>query len=165
MRSFSGFYFFLTVFMYIGEMAVHHNDYFKPFLQSGTLFLVASIAVALIKPYQRTQNNILDSLLLAHIAVIFTALSGDVQKLLILNILLLFPFAAMILFLLHSKLYKVSHDHCFKRTVNNCLQYCDIWHCIKKESIRRASIDGHVGEQSLIFPNTVNIGITQYGAC
>ena len=31
MRSFSGFYFFLIAFTYVGEVCVHHSEYFKPF--------------------------------------------------------------------------------------------------------------------------------------
>lgn len=164
MRSFSGLYFFLIIFMYFCEVAVRRSDYFKPFVLSGTLFLIAALTVALIKPYRKTENNKLDSLLLANIAIIFTVLCADISKLLILNILLFVPFAAMILFLLQSKLYKVSHDHCSKRTLYNCLQNCNTCHCLKKTT-ESSLTDSDLHEQSLILPNADNIDIAQYGAC
>ena len=173
MRSFSGFYFLLLVVMYFAEFSVHYSDYFKRFLSCATLLLIAALTVALIKPYQKTQNNVLGSLLLAHIAVIFTVLSADVQKLLVLNILLFFPFAAMILLLLYSKLYKVSHDNFSECTRYNCLQHCNICRCMKKKPTERSSTDSHLNEQSFTLSNEGNIdithadnsGITQYGAC
>ena len=71
MRSFSGFYFFLIVFTYVGEACVHHSEYFKPFFLAGTLYLTAALTIAIIRPYQKVRMNVLDSILLSIIAVIF----------------------------------------------------------------------------------------------
>ena len=158
MRCFSGFYFFLIVFTYVGEVSVHRSEYFKPFFLAGTLFLIAALTIALIRPYQKARMNILDSLLLSIIAIIFYDLSADIWKLLILNILLLAPAAILILMLFYSKLYKLSREVCFKlgpRSGCNCFKFS------QSTLIQSSSSDCLTKEQPLIPSTTV----IQYGAC
>ena len=159
MRSFSGFYFFLIVFTYVSEVCVHRSDYFKPFFMSGTLFLIAAVTIALIRPYQKTHMNVLDSILLSIMAIIFYDLCADTSRLLILKILFLAPIAILTLRLLHSKLFKASHDFCSKLVSKNscsCFKFTN-----SSKPINSFSANSVPKEQPLIPSSTV----IQYGAC
>ena len=163
MRSFSGLYFFLIVLAYFSELCVHRSEYFKPFFMPGTLFLIAALTTALIRPYQAARMNILDSLLLSIIALVFYDLSVDISKLLILKILLLAPIATLLLTLLHSKLYKVLHNLYFKFVPkdgfrNNCFKFS------QKSLIQNSSADCVPKEQPLNEIQT-SCTIINYGAC
>lgn len=126
MRSFSGFYFFLIVFTYIGEACVHRSDYFKPFFLAGTLFLTAALTIAIIRPYQKARMNVLDSILLSIIAVIFYDLSADILRVLILYVLFLVPIVIILtLMLLHNRLCKASLDLMLRHS-KSCKASCRI---------------------------------------
>jgi hypothetical protein len=78
MRSFCGLYFFLVILM----SQVHHHFlklklHISPWLSSAFIFLTFSLLIALIQPYKKKHINILDSLLLAHLAVIYVLFSRD----------------------------------------------------------------------------------------
>ena len=143
-----GFYFFLIIFTYAGEACVHRSIYFKPFFLAGTLFLIASLTIAIIRPYQKARMNILDSILLSTIAVVFYNLCADITGLLILNVLLLAPIAILTLVLLQSKLCKASVT-------------CFLFQEVKNKPKRNSSADSQQKQQPLIPSSTV----IQYGAC
>ena len=117
MRSFSGFYFFLIVFTYVGEVCAHRSEYFKPFFLAGTLYLTAALTIAIIRPYQKVRMNVLDSILLSIIAVIFYDLCADILRLLVLNILLLAPISILTL---HSKKSRVILTRMVKVAIIPC---------------------------------------------
>ena len=102
--------------------------------------------------------NVLDSILLSIIAVIFYDLCADILRQLILNILLLAPTAILTLMLLHSKLYKASCDSCFKLMPKDS---CNRFKFSKSTPIRSSSADCLPKQHPLIPSSTV----IQYGSC
>ena len=160
MRCFSGLYFFLIVFMYVGEVCVRRSEYFKHFFLAGTLFFTAALTIALIKPYQKAHMNILDSLLLFIIAITFYDLCADISKLLILHILLLTPIAMLTLLLLYSKLHKVSCDLCLKLIPKSVS--CNCFKFSKNTSIQSSSSADCLTKEQPLLPSTT---VIHYGAC
>ena len=71
MRSFSGLYFIVRISVLIvygiaDLLKVSNND---PWLPRGILFSVTALVIALLRPYKATYMNILDTLLLIHLAI------------------------------------------------------------------------------------------------
>ena len=111
MRSFSGLYFFLIFLIAIYQAEHVHLDKFKlsVWLYAAFLFLVSAVLVASVRPYKQKYMNVLDTLLLVHLNVVFMLLSrkyfpGDGTQVyvillipqVVLGLLLLYKLCAML---------------------------------------------------------------------
>ena len=68
MRSFSGMYFVLRIIIYfaatLGRITLHLNQH----LTQGFVFTIAVLLIALSRPYKKTYMNVVDTILLSHMA-------------------------------------------------------------------------------------------------
>ena len=79
MRSFSGLYFFLIFLISIYQADHVDLDKFKlsGWLYAAFLFLASAVLIASLRPYKQKYMNILDTLLLMHLNVVFMLLSRE----------------------------------------------------------------------------------------
>jgi hypothetical protein len=70
MRSFSGIYFLLRILIYLAGEISRITLKFNPPLVQGFIFSVTALLVALSRPYKSSFMNIMDSILLLHMATI-----------------------------------------------------------------------------------------------
>ena len=70
MRSFSGIYFLLRVLIYLTGEISRITLNFNPPLVQGFVFSITALFIALSQPYRKTWTNIMDSVLLLHMATI-----------------------------------------------------------------------------------------------
>ena len=78
MRNFAGFYFLLQYLLCISHSLLHHlKSLFSIPSTFSLVFISAAMLVSLIRPYKRMYVNVLDTLLLSLLAVIFHLLSTD----------------------------------------------------------------------------------------
>ena len=68
MRSFSGIYFLLRIIIYLAEIISRATLNMDQYLTRGFVFSVTALLIALIRPYKKTYMNIVDTLLLTHMA-------------------------------------------------------------------------------------------------
>ena len=77
-RSFAGLYFILRPLPFIaraisGILMILNND---PYFSRSIVFIVTSLVIALCRPYNKMYMNMLDSLLLAHLAILCHLISS-----------------------------------------------------------------------------------------
>ena len=68
MRSFSGIYFLLRIIIYLAEIISRATLKQDKYLTCGFIFSVTALLIALSRPYKKTYMNIVDTLLLSHMA-------------------------------------------------------------------------------------------------
>ena len=114
MRSFSGIYFFLVFSLVVAVLLLCDILHCGVWFFRGTLFLITAVLIALCRPYKKMYMNVCDTLLLSHLALICYMFSldsrGKQSFVLIVQVILLFPFAVLILvifFKLFRKLYSL----------------------------------------------------------
>ena len=78
MRSFAGLYFILRPLVFIaGSVAsillISNND---PYFPRSIMFIATALIIALCRPYKKMYMNVLDSLLLAHLAIVCHLISS-----------------------------------------------------------------------------------------
>ena len=70
MRSFSGIYFLLRIIIYLSEHISRATFKQDKYLTCGFVFSVTALLIALSRPYKKTYMNLVDSILLSHMATI-----------------------------------------------------------------------------------------------
>ena len=100
MRCISGSYFFLRIMPFLIKLttriiSAHYT--FVHWFYSGTLFLIAALTVALVKPYQKAYMNCLDTLILSNLALIHYIFLSGASILLAMRILLATPISVFII--------------------------------------------------------------------
>ena len=70
MRSFSGIYFLLRIAIYSAETVSRITLNLDQHCAQGFVFLIAALLIALSQPYKKTYMNIIDSILLSHMATL-----------------------------------------------------------------------------------------------
>ena len=114
LRSFSGLYFLLRVVAISVPHIVYILYRFERWLVRGSFFTIAALVIALCRPYKKILNNISDTLLLFHIAVICYILStGTKTKFFvpIMQALILIPFVVFSLLVAFKVAYKLHKTH------------------------------------------------------
>ena len=98
MRSFSGIYFLLRIIVYSAVMLSHATFDWNHQLIRGFVFSVVALFISLSRPYKETFMNVLDSILLSHIASLcyITATTSTVQTkprlfFLLMHLMIAFP--------------------------------------------------------------------------
>ena len=127
MRSLSGFYFLLRMIMaVVGVLSysflnINHVWTFKViWIPLGTVFMIAALMIALIKPYRKSYMVYLDCLLLTNLALICYSMHSDIPAFLILRIILVYaPITALILTVTLTKIWVVWKQH----KTNCCSNY------------------------------------------
>ena len=109
MRSFSGVYFLLRIISYSSEAFSIATIKLDPYFVQGFIFSVAAFIIALSQPYKRKYMNIMDCILLFHLATFCYIISSTTSLndkpaifLPMMYVMLAFPFISI--FLLYSYL-------------------------------------------------------------
>ena len=117
MRSFAGLYFLLRMLEGGGVSIICPNLGFEWWFARGTLLSITAVAIALCRPYKKSYVNVVDTLLLSHMALICYILSSkrrNIQFVPFMQILILIPFTVFtvhILFRILRGVYKVCFKH------------------------------------------------------
>ena len=162
-RSFSAIYFFLRpVVIVIYEIRVLHLFYNEWFL-AVTLFVCISVLVSYVKPYRKSYMNILDTLLLLHIALLSLLSSSSFKKstrFIAISEILLFT-APMVIFLL---IFTMKYAFKFKDFLLS--KNCSYQNAHVKEAetcIQGSLADGATCEERQhLLPPTTNVKSTSY---
>ena len=99
MRSFSGIYFLLRIMIYLSEAISRITLKFDPTLARGFVFSVTALVIALSRPYKKSYMNIMDSILLSHMATLCYIISSSSNNkpqffLPVMQIMIFLPFMA-----------------------------------------------------------------------
>ena len=168
MRCISGFYFILRIMPFLIKQTtwllsgVHHT--FAHCFYSGTLFLIAALTVALVKPYQKVYMNYLDTLILSNLALIYYTFLSGVSMLLTVRTLIAIPISVFMLIMVIKVIHYTARPlwkcTCFKFVIRK-LFFIRIatFPC---EEEQRCIIDTPTAVQSLIEPTSTVLG---YGTC
>ena len=122
MRSFSGIYFLLRIMIYLAEAISRITLEFDPTLARGFVFSVTALVIALSRPYKKSYMNIMDSILLSHIATLCYIMSSNNKPRLflpVMQIIIFLPFMAF--FLLTTN--RIANGICKKYFQCSSLQY------------------------------------------
>ena len=131
MRSFSGLYFIVRISVVVvygisNQLEFANND---PWLPRGILFSVTALVIALLRPYKATYMNILDTLLLKHLATFCHLMSScDAFKFHFhfvpsMLTLLCLPIAGFVLTVAYHKLF-ARRLNLVLRKLKHCLIVC-----------------------------------------
>ena len=154
MRSFSGLYFLLRTLVYLtGFLSVKlskdniwlSNNMWFP---AGSLFLIITLSIALVRPYKKAYMNYLDTLLLSNLAVACYVISSGFNMLLMTSILFLSPIVAFIVtILLRSITFHV------KTVSQKCCKCCNFKAPFTKQA-QKSKVNAQSAEeqQPLIQP-------------
>jgi hypothetical protein len=122
MRSFAGLYFIVRPLPFIaGAIAsifmISNND---PYFPRSIVFIATSLMIALCRPYNKMYMNVLDSLLLAHLAILchlissYPGFQSDSFVYTMLAMIAL-PFVCFMLFFIHKAFRKIMKSDMFLR--------------------------------------------------
>ena len=127
MRSFAGLYFIVRPLIFISgsisDMTISPDD---PYLSRSVLFLVASLLIALCRPYNKTYMNVLDSLLLAHVGIFCHLISSypsfhhSAHFVYLAGAMVALPFNCFVLFLTLRTFQKVMKTNVFRWFSGRC---------------------------------------------
>ena len=116
MRSLSGFYLlFRLIVALVGQLS-HWlmNDVvtFKfIWIPIGTVFMIAALMIALIRPYRKSYMVYLDCLLLTNLALVSYLMRSDIPAFVIVRILFFAPITTLILTVTFTKVWKIWKQH------------------------------------------------------
>ena len=120
MRSFSGIYFLLRIVAYNVGIFGHATLHLGHQLSRGFMFLAAALLIALSQPYKKTYMNVVDSLLLSHMASLcyITASTSTEQNkswlfLPLIQLMIAFPFIILFLVTTYRMIYGIFKRHLF----------------------------------------------------
>ena len=159
MRSFSGLYFLLRVVVYLtGVLSFLVSKHF--WFPIGTVILIITLTVALIKPYQKTYINYVDTLLLSTSLLLCYVMSSEFCQwhvLLIARMLFLIPIAVFILIILVRKLLGVSKRNFMAQPQTWC---CRLRRALLSTKPTQSSTgDTPTEKQPLIRSESANLGL------
>ena len=110
-RSFSGLYFFFRVMVYsvayLSQFIGKHHDHLSYLYGASIFLLITTLIMALVQPYKKAYMNYLDVLLLSILTVQSFTLSLHSTKpvmQLVVRVLLVIPFAVVVLFVIWRRL-------------------------------------------------------------
>lgn len=159
MRSFSGVYFLLRVMVFLAEEICRKMFKFNQPLARGLVFSIAALLIALSRPYKKTYVNIVDSILLSHLAILCyigesldhnSTLNRPYLDLLLMQIMLFLPF--LVVFLVTTyRLVRAIVQH-FLGSLSRCLA------CLK--SARTRSFGGFTPQNLTTYGTMDWISIT-----
>ncbi|MCG8624177.1 MAG: hypothetical protein MJE68_19560, partial [Proteobacteria bacterium] len=154
MRSFAGLYFIVRPLVFIaGSVAsipvlmISNND---PYFPRSIVFTATSLMIALCRPYKKMYMNVLDSLLLAHLAIVCHLISSYpgfqyTDKFVYTAIAMMaLPFVCFMLFFIHKGFQKI------KGTRNQFLRKCKMFLLMKIQVTQHLSSTHIDSEQPLI---------------
>jgi hypothetical protein len=132
MRSFAGLYFIVRPLPFIaGAIAsifmISNND---PYFPRSVVFMSTSLVIALCRPYNKMYMNVLDSLLLAHLAILCHLISSypgfqHTNNFVYVTLAMIaLPFVCFVLFFIHrafKKIMKSSNFEHFLR-ISKCIR-------------------------------------------
>ena len=134
MRSFSGIYFLLRIMIYSVETFTGTRatlDLDSQFAR-GFVFSVVALIIALSRPYKRKYMNIMDCILLFHMATFFYMMASSTglnhkTEIYLLIIHMMFAFPLIFIFLI--TIYRMTHG-----IFRKCFSQCSI--CLKQASVK-----------------------------
>ena len=153
MRSFAGLYFIVRPLLFIaGSVAsipvlmISNND---PYFPRSIVFIATSLMIALCRPYKKMYMNVLDSLLLAHLAILCHLISSYpgfqyTDKFVYTAIAMIaLPFACFMLFFVHKGFRKTKGSRFLRK--------CKTFLLMKIQVTQHLSSSTHIdSEQPLI---------------
>ena len=130
MRSFAGLYFILRPLSFIvgavvsiPVLIISNND---PYFPRSVVFIASSLMIALCRPYKKMYMNVLDSLLLAHLAILCHLISSypgfqDTDKFVYTSIaIIVLPLVCFVLFFIIGAFKKIVKTSCFEQFLRKC---------------------------------------------
>ena len=147
MRSFSGLYFFLRVIV-VWVVPVIAHLVLESRLLRGTVFSLTALFIALCRPYKKTSMNVLDTLLLSHLATICHIFSYNSKTVPVMQTLIFVPFAIFALLIFVRLIYRAQ---CRKHIFSLPLQL------LTHLKVRRPDV-GVVGQQQQLIQPTATYG-------
>ena len=155
MRSFSGIYFLLRIIVFFTEAFSRATIKLNPDFARGFVFSVAALIFTLSRPYKRKYMNIMDYILLFHVATfcyILASTTGLNDKPAILlpmmYVILAFPFISIFLLAIYRMTYGVFKK-CFSQWSPLVLPQCSV--CLRNANVK---ICGSFTSQNLTLPET-----------
>ena len=151
MRSFSGIYFLLRIIIYFAEIISRATLKQDKYLTCGFIFSVTALLVALSRPYKKTYMNIVDTLLLSHVAtfcyiIASTSLLNHKSSIFLALMYVMIALPVIITFLL-----TVSRMTC--GTLKKCLQWSSFATvCLTCLKTVRMKLCGSLFSQNLTLP-------------
>ena len=151
MRSFSGIYFLLRIIIYSTEAFSRATLNLDPHFARGFVFSVAALIIALSRPYKRKYMNIMDCILLFHMATFCYIIASTTSLndkpaifLPMMHTMLAFPFIFIFLLAIYRMTYGVFRK-CFSQW--SPLPQCSA--CLKSAKVK---ICGSFMSQNLTLP-------------
>ena len=141
MRTFSGFYFLVRILVVLIPQLLFTTLGLEIWLVRGTTFLFAALPIALCRPYKRTYMNVSDTFLLSHLALLCHIVSSNTKGVrirVLLQIVILTPFAIFLLFLIIRVLSRLCTAR-FQRYffhLKACLK-SNVGACAKQEGLNQ----------------------------
>jgi hypothetical protein len=128
MRSFAGLYFIVRPLPFLAGSATRmlmlsNND---PYLPRSVVFMATSLVIALCRPYNKMYMNVLDSLLLAHLAILCHLISSypgfqNTDSFVYVSLAMIaLPFVCFVLFFIHRAFKKIMKSSGFERFLRKC---------------------------------------------
>ena len=120
MRSFSGTYFLLRMIIYYAVILISRRIFnLDHQLTRGLVFSAAALLTALSWPYKKTYMNVMDSILLSHVATLCfiiaststSALKDEPQLLLLIHVLIALPFIIFIFLMAFRVTHGIFKQH------------------------------------------------------
>ena len=153
MRSLSGIYFLLRIMIYSAEAVSIVTLKLNPHFVHGFIFSVAALIIALCRPYKRKYMNIMDCILLFHMATFCYIIASTISLshkptsfLPMMYVMLAFPFISIFLLAIYRMTYGVFRK-CFGQW--SPLPQCSA--CLKRAKVK---ICGSFTSQNLTLPGT-----------
>ena len=154
MRSFSGIYFLLIVIIYLAGAFSIVTLKLDPQFVRGFIFSVAALIIALCRPYKRKYMNIMDCILLFHMATFCYMIASSTTSLnhkpriylLVMQVMIAIP----LIFVFLVTIYRMTHG-IFRKYFSQWspLSQCSV--CLKNAKIK---ICGSFTSQNLTLPDT-----------
>ncbi len=151
MRSFSGIYFILRIIVYFAEIISRATLNLDQYLTRGFVFSVTALLIALIRPYKKTYMNVVDTVLLSHMAtfcyiIASTSILNHKSPILLPLMYMMIALPIIITFLL-----TVSRMTC--GILKKCLQWSSFATvCLTRLKTVRMKLCGSLISQNLTLP-------------
>ena len=153
MRGFSGMYFLLRIIVYsivsLFRIKLGWDHYFT----RGFIFSIAALLIALSRPFKKTYMNIIDCILLFHMATfcyLMASTSSSNRKLLsiflpMMHIMIALPFIMILLLSFYRMIRGIFRKYFSQLSPLQCLS------CL---TAAKAKLHSRISSQSLTLPNT-----------
>ena len=155
MRSFSGIYFLLRIIVYFAEAFSRATINLDPHFARGFVFSVAALIITFSRPYKRKYMNIMDYILLFHMATFCYILASTTNLndkpaifLPMVYAMLAFPFMSIFLLAIYRMTYGIFRK-CFSQWSPLVLPQCSVF--LKSAKVK---ICGSFTSQNLTLPET-----------